>query len=119
MKVLLAALNAKFVQSSLALRYLQLACKERGLTNTETAEYTINHNLYDMVGLSCYVWNIEMTLKTARLIHEVLPSCKIFLGGPEVSYTAEEVLKEHDYIDCIVQGEGEEVLPQLIQAWEQ
>lgn len=130
MKVLLAALNAKFVQSSLALRYLQLACKERGLTNTETAEYTINHNLYDIVGriyahradavgLSCYVWNIEMTLKTARLIHEVLPSCKIFLGGPEVSYTAEEVLKEHDYIDCIVQGEGEEVLPQLIQAWEQ
>ena len=74
MKVLLAALNAKFVQSSLALRYLQLACKERGLTNTETAEYTINHNLYDIVGriyahradavgLSCYVWNIEMTLK--------------------------------------------------------
>ena len=50
MKVLLAALNAKFVQSSLALRYLQLACKERGLTNTETAEYTINHNLYDIVG---------------------------------------------------------------------
>lgn len=46
MKVLLAALNAKFVQSSLALRYLQLACKKRGLKNTETAEYTINHNLY-------------------------------------------------------------------------
>lgn len=42
-----------------------------------------------------------------------------FLGGPEVSYTAEEVLQEHDYIDCIVQGEGEEVLPQLIQSWEE
>ena len=71
MKTLLTILNAKFIQSSLALRCLTTACAHRGVV-VEAAEYTINQNPYDIlrhiaafkadvIGFSCYIWNIEMT----------------------------------------------------------
>ncbi len=125
MNVLLSTLNAKFIHSSLALRYLKRYAAERSLV-CHIEEYTINMPILDIVGrimekdwhivgFACYIWNIEMTLHVAKMLKVIKPSLKIILGGPEVSFTAREILKSHSYIDYIVQGEGEEALTALLK----
>lgn len=127
MKTLLTTLNAKFVQSSLALRCLRTACAHSGIVDIVTEEYTINHNAYDIlrrislhhadvIGFSCYIWNIEMTLHIISLIRQIQPQTVIFLGGPEVSYTARDILEECPHVDYILQGEGEEMVPAFLRA---
>lgn len=129
MNVLLTTLNAKFIHSSLALRCLMTACCQAGLTNVQKAEYTINQNSYDIlrhiyslqpdvIGFSCYIWNIEMTCHLIALIKEVLPHVRVVVGGPEVSYTARDVLNDHLTIDYVMQGEGEEIWPAFIRELE-
>ncbi|MCI1821022.1 MAG: B12-binding domain-containing radical SAM protein [Megasphaera sp.] len=130
MNTLLVTLNAKFIHSSLALRCLKTSCDAAGIKNVVTAEYTINQNIYDIlrhiydfrascIGFSCYIWNIEMTYHLIRLIKQIEPNIRILAGGPEVSYTAREVLETCTDIDYVLQGEGEVVLPQLIREWEE
>lgn len=129
MNIVLAALNAKFIHSSLALRCLVTSCRKAGLTNVQTAEYTINQNVYDILGqiyqlrpdvlgFSCYIWNIEMTCHLISLVKQVRRSVKIVVGGPEVSYTARDVLSDHPDIDYVIQGEGEDVWPAFIRELE-
>lgn len=126
MKTLLTILNAKFIHSSLALRCLRTACQSQGIA-VDTAEYTINQHAYDIlrhiskfeadvIGFSCYIWNIEMTCHIISLIKQVRPQTIVFVGGPEVSYTAEDVLREHSDIDYVLQGEGEEMVPAFLKA---
>ena len=126
MKTLLTILNAKFIHSSLALRCLYTACRRRHV-DVMTAEYTINQNAYDIlrhiskfqaqvIGFSCYIWNIEMTCHIITLIKQVYPQVIVFVGGPEVSYTARQVLQDHPDIDYVLQGEGEEMVPAFLQA---
>lgn len=126
MKTLLTILNAKFIHSSLALRCLRTACRCNHV-DVMTAEYTINQNAYDIlrhiskfqaqaIGFSCYIWNIEMTCHIITLIKKVYPQVIVFVGGPEVSYTARQVLQDHPDIDYVLQGEGEEMVPAFLQA---
>lgn len=118
MKVLLSTLNAKFIHTSLALRYLKAYGKSKGYSY-DIEEYTINMPIYhilrditagkyDLIGFCCYIWNIDMTLHLVALIKAVRPDTIIVLGGPEVSYTADEVLLKNPEVSFIVQGEGEE-----------
>lgn len=129
MNILLTTLNAKFIHSSLALRCLLASCRAHGIDDVMSEEYTINQNQYDIlrhiynlhpdvIGFSCYIWNIEMTCRIISLIKQVLPSVRIVVGGPEVSYTAKEVLQEHPDIDYVMQGEGEEMWPAFIRELE-
>lgn len=126
MKFLLTTLNAKFIQSSLALRCLSAACRHQH-AEVSTAEYTINQHLYDIlrhivssgadvVGFSCYIWNIAMTCHLMKLIKQVRPDIILFVGGPEVSYTARDILREYSCIDYVLQGEGEEMVPAFLRA---
>lgn len=127
MKILLVALNAKFIHSSLALRYLKkyAASVEE---HVSIEEYTINHRTDfiladifekqpDVVGFSCYIWNIEMILTIAENLKKVLPKVHIFFGGPEVSYDAEERMKEYPFIDFIIRGEGEETFQEVAEGF--
>jgi len=125
MKVLLTTLNAKYIHSSLALRYLEKYCASEE-TEILIEEYTINDhiekitkNIYQkdahVVGFSCYIWNITMTLEIADRLKKVKPDCMVILGGPEVSYDAVDLLSKHSYIDYIVVGEGEETLKELLR----
>lgn len=126
MKTLLTILNAKFIQSSLALRCLLTACEQQQVP-VEIAEYTINQNIYDIlrhiaafqagvIGFSCYIWNIEMTCHLINLIKKVFPQTVVFVGGPEVSYTARQILTDQPDIDYVLQGEGEEMVPAFLRA---
>ena len=117
MKAVFVAFNSKYVHTNIAVRYLTRYCGSYGF-DCAFAEYSINdiyHNLIsnlymlpaDVYGFSCYIWNIELALKLARDLKTLKPNCTIVLGGPEVSFDAEDLLAANGFIDCIVCGEGE------------
>lgn len=126
MNVVLSTLNSKFIHSSLALRYLKAYGEAHGQAY-DIVEYTINmpvlhilsditeHDI-DVLGFACYIWNVEMTLHVVDMVKAVRPDIKIVLGGPEVSFTADELLERCPNIDYIVQGEGEEAFHALVTA---
>ncbi|MCI8509997.1 MAG: DUF4080 domain-containing protein [Lachnospiraceae bacterium] len=150
MKIILAALNAKYVHSNLAVYNLEAYAKKqlcgdsfwRTQKNSKdfvfperkeqpeiiVKEYTINHNL-DMilqsiyqekaavVAFSCYIWNVHEILTISRELKKVLPDVHIWLGGPEVSYDALKRLEENEWIEGIMQGEGEVTFYELLKVW--
>ncbi|BEP28628.1 B12-binding domain-containing radical SAM protein [Helicovermis profundi] len=120
MKILLTTLNARFTHSSLALRYLKAYNDKINSTefDVDIREFTINQHKdyilkelftgkHDMVAFSCYIWNIDMILEIAKNLKKVSPKVKIILGGPEVSFDSELILKNNLFIDFIIFGEGE------------
>ncbi|NPV27577.1 MAG: B12-binding domain-containing radical SAM protein [Firmicutes bacterium] len=125
MRVLLTTLNAKFIHSCLAIRYLARYCQSPDW-EIMLAEYTINDpiltilgDLYryqaDVIGFSCYIWNISQTLELTRLLKKIVPATCVILGGPEVSYEPAEILIANPDVDIIVRGEGEETLRELLE----
>ncbi|MFC4409403.1 B12-binding domain-containing radical SAM protein [Chungangia koreensis] len=126
MNTILATLNAKYIHANLAIRYLRAYARPE--FDPEIAEYTIKDpainivaDLYskkpDVVGFSCYIWNIEETVTVIRLLKKVSPSTKIILGGPEVTYDAGYWLKRLPEVDVIVMGEGEAVYKDLLHVY--
>lgn len=124
MKVILSTLNSKYIHSSLSIRYLKSYCNDLNY-DIETLEFTINQrNDYitslifrknpDIVAFSCYIWNIEDILNISERLKLINPNIKILLGGPEVSYDGEELLKKHKFIDFIIFGEGEETFREFL-----
>ncbi|KAB3534372.1 B12-binding domain-containing radical SAM protein [Alkaliphilus pronyensis] len=126
MKVLLTALNARFIHTNLAIRYLKKSVEDV-CPDTEIIEFTINHHieyilpeLYrvspDVICFSCYIWNIEMILDLCDTIKRILPNITIILGGPEVSFETEDLMMKNDSIDIVVIGEGEITLNKLLKS---
>ncbi|WNR43728.1 B12-binding domain-containing radical SAM protein [Paenibacillus roseipurpureus] len=123
MKVLVSTLNAKFIHTSLALRYLKAFCEKD--FDVEISEYTIKDpvmnvvsDIYqkapDVLGFSCYIWNIEETIHIIKMIKKIRPEILIVLGGPEVSYDTDYWMNRIPEVDFIVMGEGEETFHQLL-----
>lgn len=117
MKILLAAVNAKFIHTNPAIRYLQKYTERELQIPIERVEFTINQQaddilreIYrqspDILGVSCYLWNYELLRRLVPEIKELLPHCTILLGGPEVSFDAKDAL-EQTGCDVILTGEGE------------
>ena len=117
MKVLLLALNAKFIHTSLALRYIKTYCEEYD-DQIHIMETSINNNeneiikaIYrekpDIIGISCYIWNMSYIKMLIPTLKKILPEVTIVLGGPEVSYEGEQLLSIPE-VDLIMEGEGEE-----------
>ena len=124
MKVMLVAVNAKYIHSNLAVYSLYSYAKEYQ-DNIVIGEYTINQkndeiisNIYrekpDILGFSCYIWNISQILEIANELRKVLPQTKIWLGGPEVSYDAKAVLAKNPCLDGIICGEGEQTFYEIV-----
>ena len=124
MKILLVAINAKYIHSNLAVYSLK-ANAGKYKDCVELIEFSINHRsedilkgIYkknpDLLCFSCYIWNISMVEIIAREIRKVLPKVKIWLGGPEVSYNIDTGLLRKPFIDGIMIGEGEETFQDLI-----
>lgn len=124
MKILLTALNSKYIHSNLAIRYLR-AYTEKLDYNCTIREFTINDILErvleeimgenpDIVAFSCYIWNIEYVKSLAVLIKLVNPKIKILYGGPEVSYDSREFLKSTAG-DYVIIGEGEETYSEFVK----
>ncbi|MBQ5699072.1 MAG: cobalamin-dependent protein, partial [Lachnospiraceae bacterium] len=130
MMFLLAAINAKYIHSNPAVYSLRAFAKEHvPEANVEIGEYTINHQMEqilqdifrrkpDFVGFSCYIWNISHVLDLVRDLHKVLPDCAIWLGGPEVSYDAVQMLEREPEVTGIMRGEGELTFAEVVKAYE-
>lgn len=125
MKVVLVAVNATYSHSNLALRYLSAYCGGH-FPALETVEYNINQEpdliladlarrRPDVVGFSCYIWNIELILPLIANLRKVSLETIIVLGGPEVSFDTEFWLRAHPAIDYIIAGEGEKALLALLK----
>lgn len=127
-KFLLCALNAKYIHSSLSLRYLRAYIQAgTGELPIGIREFTINEpipdimaEIYrlqpDVLGFSCYIWNIKTILEICADFKQVSPHTLVILGGPEVSYDAEQVLHDNPFIDYVVRGEGELSFQELLMA---
>jgi len=126
MKLLLATLHSKYIHASLALPSLAACCGDIPGIETVIREYTVNERLEtilprlvaeeaDVAAFSCYIWNIEATLKLIADLKLVNQGIFIILGGPEVSFGSHELLATAAFIDCIIRGEGEETLRELVQ----
>lgn len=124
MNIVLSTLNAKYIHTNLAIRYLKAAARPE--FDCELAEYTIKDPAFnivsdlfqkkpDVVGFSCYIWNINETIAVIRMLKTVLPNVKIVLGGPEVSYDVHDWLRKHEEIDYIIMGEGEVSFKEMLR----
>ena len=125
MKALLTTLNSKYIHSALSIRYLKEFCKD--IADISLMEFTINQNIDyiageiykkkpDIIGFSTYIWNLEQTLRVCEILKLISPNIKIILGGPEVSFDSEDIMKENWFIDFIISGEGEIPFRQLLLA---
>lgn len=125
MKVLLTALNAKYIHTNLAVRYLEKSVIDILDKDVKIKEFTINNNvdyiireIYDynpdVLCFSCYIWNMDMVNYITKHIKKVMPEVMIVLGGPEVSFDTEALMEENDAVDIVVIGEGEEIFRELI-----
>ncbi|MDR1066706.1 MAG: B12-binding domain-containing radical SAM protein [Clostridiales bacterium] len=121
MRVLLAAINAKYAHMGLAVRRLKAYCAEYDVT---VREYTINNSeesvladifsfAPDALGISCYIWNIDMARRLAGNLKKILPRLVIVAGGPEVSFCPDEVL--NGYFDIVALGDGERAFKRLLE----
>lgn len=123
MKVVLTALNSKFIHSNLAIRYLKAYTKDlnyecilREFTINDRREKVLEQLIKeepDVIAFSCYIWNIEFIQGLAKLINLVNPNIKILYGGPEVSYDSLSFLKEN-VGEYVIVGEGEETYREFI-----
>lgn len=123
MKILLAACNAKYIHSNLAVYDLQ-AYAAKYANHIILKEYTINQqkddimrDIYlehpDVVCVSCYIWNISFVKELMADLMKILPDADFWAGGPEVSYDAEKFLAENPEFTGVMVGEGEETFLEL------
>lgn len=129
MKILLVAVNAKYIHSNLAVRTLRAFAVRnvpRADLEIEIGEYTINQqkddilrDIYertaDMICFSCYIWNRAYVEALVRELKKICPHAVLWLGGPEVSYDAKEVLLNLPEVTGVMRGEGERTFAELCE----
>ena len=130
MKYLLVALNASYIHSNLGVYLITAYVRKHDHDiDIQYAEYTINHNseeilrdIYshkaDAIGFSCYIWNIDVMLDLIKDMKQLRPEMPVIVGGPEVSYRAEDIMSEHPEIDIVMRGEGEECTLHLLHCFD-
>lgn len=135
MNFLLTGINAKYIHSNPAIYSLAAYTKQFNAPDgtpyreqVQIAEYTINQNIEDIladiymkkpdvIGFSCYIWNISMVEKLIVNLHRILPELPIWLGGPEVSFHCEKMMEKYPFLTGIMIGEGEATLKEILDAY--
>jgi anaerobic magnesium-protoporphyrin IX monomethyl ester cyclase len=123
MKIICTTLNAKYIHTNIAIRYLKAYAQPE--FDIQLTEYTIKDPVMNIVsdliqkkpnviGFSCYIWNIEETIKVIKMIKKINPAIHIVMGGPEVTYDVHDWMVNVPEFDFIVIGEGEETFKQLL-----
>lgn len=125
MKIMIAAVNAKYIHSNLAVYSLYRYARSYQDSLT-LLEFTINQShdeimkeifleKPDVICFSCYIWNISLIRSLAAELHKVLPDTDIWYGGPEVTYDAAGVLERQPFLSGVMKGEGEQTFLELMQ----
>ena len=129
MRITLFALNGSYAHSNLAIRILRDALEQNGCDGVTLVEGTLRDKKSDLLaqlvatrgdifGFSCYIWNIEDMKAIAADLKALCPACRIVFGGPEVSYATER-FTALDFVDCVLVGEGEDVIVELVRTAEE
>ena len=124
MKILLTAINSKFIHSNLAVRYLKAFTKDLPY-ESKIREFSINdreerilkeiiEEKADVVAFSTYIWNVELVSHVANLIKLVSPQTEILYGGPEVSYDSKDFM-EKNIGEYLIEGEGEKTYRDFVK----
>ena len=127
MKILLAGINARYTHSNPAIRYLREMIADLP-HEPVLREYSINMPLLqvaeeirsespDVAALSVYIWNARFAADLIATLKLMLPELVIVVGGPEVSYRAEEWLSDVPGTDIVIRGAGEAAFRELAQNW--
>lgn len=125
MKILLTTLHAKYIHASLALPCLKATTSTMEGIQSVIREFTVNEHRAgilrelvseqaDVVAFSCYIWNVESVMRIAADLKRVSPETILVAGGPEVSYSAEEFLRNNSAFDFVICGEGEQTWQEFI-----
>ncbi len=125
MNILLAAVNAKYIHSNLAVYSLRASAGEYR-PEIQLKEYTINQqedeilkdiwkSQPDLILFSCYIWNISFVKSIIGDLNQILPQIPIWVGGPEVSYDAGKFLEENPQVTGVIKGEGEVTFYEILQ----
>ena len=128
MKFLLVAVNAKYIHSNPAIYSLRAYAGTDLQSHIELAEYTINNHFEDIladiykrkpdaIGFSCYIWNWNIIQELITELPKLLPHLDIWLGGPEVSFDAPEILKKYPQLSGVMIGEGEATFKELLETY--
>lgn len=132
-EILLIACNARYNHTNLAVRSINAYVKkhEPSLDKDMLAfkEWTIHNHIQDILRdtyeknphiiiFSVYIWNVSLIFDIIRELRKILPNTVIAAGGPEVSYKSNELFAEFPEIDCILQGEGEQTVSELVQLYQ-
>lgn len=130
MKLLLIAINSKYIHTNISIRYLEKYIKSEIEKNNDgievdTLELSINNSydyilkkIYkaqaDIICFSTYIWNIELINEISIDIKKLLNESIIIYGGPEASFESEDLMKSNENIDIIIKNEGEQALLEVI-----
>lgn len=120
MKTLLIGINSKYIHPTLSIYQLAynttypVTLKEFTIKDSVTKIVSyINNEKPDLVGFSVYIWNINIVKEIIKYIRET--NTMILLGGPEVSYNAEDYILNNE-ADFVINNEGEESFHLLLDA---
>lgn len=126
MKVIFAGINSKYIHTALGLRYISEYCRQQG-NEVALIEETINTPVLtvleklmkeqaDVYAFSVHIWNKLVVYRLISMLKKLRPQAVVIVGGPEVAFDAIKIFSEQPAIDYIVQGEGELVVAQLLNA---
>ena len=129
-EILLAAVNARYNHTNIAVRSIALYCSI--IADRETidfSEWTINQNISDILRgifeknpkvllFSTYIWNSEIVQKLISEIKKLLPDCIIGCGGPETGFNPIGYLQKNANLDFVISGEGEESVRQITELYQ-
>ncbi len=126
MKALLIGINTKYIHPSISLYQLkantdyqvdicEFIIKDKNDHIIDKISDILNSDNYNLIGFSCYLWNIEKVLNISKIIKQNFP-IKVLLGGPEVSYTSKDYFTKYSHLDYIIRGEGEVAFNELMMA---
>lgn len=113
MKVALVSLNVRYIHKNLALRWLYVAKPaaidakiiEGTVADVEGCVQQIVDYRPNVLGLSCFIFNVDATRALISRIKTLMPDLKIYCGGPEATYHSERFWDLP--ISGILRGEAE------------
>jgi radical SAM superfamily enzyme YgiQ (UPF0313 family) len=108
------ALKDSFIRDNAGIEIIDF---DTEMLNVQQVVYYLIQSKPDVIGFSCYCWNIEKVLDTARIMKTLSPELKIILGGPEVGPVGSKYLNEHRFIDAVIKGEGEITFAELLKVY--
>ncbi|HMK48862.1 MAG TPA: radical SAM protein [Thermodesulfovibrionales bacterium] len=108
------ALKDAFIRDNAEIEIVDFDCE---MLNVQQVVYYLTQTRPDILGFSCYCWNIEKVLDTARIMKTIHPQIKVVFGGPEVGPVGAKYLKENLFIDAVIKGEGEITFAELLKSF--